>query len=133
MKKFLKGIFVYLSFLLTIGLITQSQNLVLAQTADGETPAVEDVCDGLSGRAYGLCNAYCEAMDCESADPQASDEACDKVLGNLMALTGEEPPCAIDPTPCGQRASCGGSCINSRGNVGICVSATGNCICFGEI
>ena len=22
------------------------------------------VCDDLSGKAYGLCNAYCEALDC---------------------------------------------------------------------
>ena len=29
------------------------------------------VCDGESGRAFGLCNAYCEAMDCDW-DPNAS-------------------------------------------------------------
>ena len=35
----------------------------LAQTADGETPAQEPVCDELNGALYGLCVAYCEAMD----------------------------------------------------------------------
>ena len=42
-----------------------------AQTADGLTPAVEDICTkwGLSGQVNGLCKAYCEAMDCDDASP----------------------------------------------------------------
>ena len=65
----------------------------VAQTPDGETPAVEDVCDGFEGAAYSLCNAYCEAMDCDSEEPQASDMACEKVLANFIKKTDEEPPC----------------------------------------
>ena len=67
------------------------------KTADGVTPAEETVCDGLPGREYGLCVAYCEAMDCESAAPHASEQACDSVFNNyLRASGGEEPPCAYD-------------------------------------
>ena len=40
----------------------------IAQTPDWMTPAVETICDNESGAAYGLCNAYCEAMDCELAN-----------------------------------------------------------------
>jgi hypothetical protein len=54
----------------------------LAQTADGETPAEEPVCDDLNGALYGLCVAYCEAMDCHLGDQFASDRACERVLTN---------------------------------------------------
>ena len=41
-------------------------SLVFAQTPDGETPAVEVICDELQDATpglYGLCVAYCEATD----------------------------------------------------------------------
>ncbi len=65
----------------------------LAQTADGSTPAVETVCDSQVGAAFGLCNAYCEAMDCDSLDPQASEAACASVYGRFENITGMAPPC----------------------------------------
>ena len=58
-------------------------------TADGLTPAVEDICTkwGFTGKVNGLCNAYCEAMDCDSAEPRASLKACtqmyEKIVGSL--------------------------------------------------
>ena len=74
-----------------------------AQTPDGETPAVEDVCAlaGLAGALKGLCNAYCEAMDCDSNDPRASARACERVRGNFVeASGGQEPPCVEVSCPC---------------------------------
>ena len=66
----------------------------LAQTADGMTPAEEQVCDDLNGALYGLCVAYCEAMDCHLGDQFASDRACERVLTNYMSHSdGEMPPC----------------------------------------
>ncbi len=51
------------------------------------------VCEGETGRAFGLCNAYCEAMDCDW-DPNASEKACARVKSNYQRLTGEEElPC----------------------------------------
>ena len=51
------------------------------------------VCDDLSGKAYGLCNAYCEALDCDW-DPNASERACESLRSNYSSLTGEsEFPC----------------------------------------
>lgn len=71
----------------------------LAQTPDGMTPAEETVCDGFSGASFGLCNAYCEAMDCDSADPKASGRACERVLANFQKHAGEDAaPCG--PCPC---------------------------------
>ncbi len=78
----------------------------IAQTADGQTPAEETVCDELSGAAFGLCNAYCEAMDCEllddgdeSTSPNASEKACLRVKNNFIKITGLAVlPCdACDP------------------------------------
>ena len=76
-----------------------------AQTADGQTPAVEDVCEGESGAAFGLCNAYCEAMDCdfgfeEDPKPHASEKACLQVKYNYMKLSGKaELPCEPELCP----------------------------------
>ena len=69
-----------------------------AQTADGQTPAEEHVCDGNTGALWGLCVAYCEAMDCDYAFPHASDTACDHVLANyLKKSNGVLPPCEATP------------------------------------
>jgi hypothetical protein len=55
--------------------------------------STESVCDGEQGAGYGLCNAFCDAMDCDSEDPQASATACDKVKSKYQQITGNEPPC----------------------------------------
>jgi hypothetical protein len=75
--------------LLLLGLSIGSQ----AQAPDGLTPAVEDICTkwGFSGNVNGLCNAYCEAMDCDSANPQASDRACDRVFDKIIVALGDTP------------------------------------------
>jgi hypothetical protein len=72
----------------------------LAQTPDGETPAEETVCDSENGAAFGLCNAYCEAMDCDSDDPQASETACTKVRSKFMNIAGHDLPCEAPPATC---------------------------------
>ncbi len=88
MKKTLNGVlFCLVSVFLLCGTVA------FAQTPDGETPSVETVCDGQVGAAFGLCNAYCEAMDCDSGEPQASEKACSRVLDKFEQLTGGLPPC----------------------------------------
>ena len=79
--------------LIVFGLVFSFGVMSKAQTPDDMTPAEEDVCDVLEGAAYGLCNAYCEAMDCDSEEAQASDEACGKVLGNYETKTDVRMPC----------------------------------------
>ncbi len=78
--------------------------LVDAQgTPDDETPAQETICDlykPIKGRLFGICNAYCEAMDCDSAAPKVVDSACFSV-GHLLANTAADAfmldPEDIDP------------------------------------
>lgn len=89
----------FLTILLALGVCMSFAGVALAQTPDGETPAEETVCDDESGAAFGLCNAYCEAMDCESDDPQASANACTRVGDKFEQITGRIPPCEIS-CPC---------------------------------
>src|SRR6188472_1486691 len=56
---------------LAFALLLISTGAASAKTPDGVPPSLETVCDAETGAAYGLCTAYCEAMDCESADPRA--------------------------------------------------------------
>ena len=63
-------------------------------TPDGLPPPMEHICDGESGAAYGLCNAYCQAMDCDSDAPSASANACQKVADKFTQFTGRPVPCS---------------------------------------
>jgi len=85
---------------LFLALLLLCTGAALAQTPDGETPSEETVCDGESGAAYGLCNAYCEAMDCDSDDAQASETACTKVRDKFTNITGRDLPCEAPPVIC---------------------------------
>ncbi len=69
-----------------------------AKGPDGVTPAEEYVCDGLAGKAYGICNAYCEAKDCDNPNHKASDNACEELYQKYQVLTGGSPPCYIPVT-----------------------------------
>ncbi|MGD2063691.1 MAG: hypothetical protein PVF51_08940 [Nitrospirota bacterium] len=60
----------------------------------------EDVCASETGAAYGLCTAYCEAMDCDGVEPNANETACGKVYDNFVDRTGYAPPCAVPPVIC---------------------------------
>ena len=74
---------------------------VFANTPDGSTPSEESECDGIEGKAKGLCIAYCEAMDCD-ADPNATQKACDTLGAKLTAAHGSIP-CVDEATllcPC---------------------------------
>lgn len=70
-----------------------------AKTPDGQPPSVETVCDNETGAAFGLCNAYCEAMDCDSPNHHASDQACASVRRNFEKKTGRPIPCEVT-CPC---------------------------------
>lgn len=77
---------------------------VFAQTPDGMTPSEETVCDFLHDPAYtpglfGLCNAYCEAQDCDLYG--ALPQSCQRLLANYYRkATGPDDP----DIPC--EASC---------------------------
>ena len=87
----------FLAGVIAMALIFAVQGQPRAQTPDGETPAVEAVCDNLQGKAFGLCNAFCEALDCD--DPASADfggAACDRLLDRYFSLTGDTLPICID-------------------------------------
>ena len=79
--------------LLVVGLA----GYAMAQTPDGVTPAVETECDGLTGVVFGLCNAYCEAQDCDVQEPER--KSCERLRDNFERKTGSRFfPC--DPLIC---------------------------------
>ena len=83
-------------------------SLAYGETADGMTPAQESICDkaGYTGALWGLCNAYCEAMDCDNKVVNAADAACDKVLDNFLAKSdGKLPICVKYSKPCKQKCA----------------------------
>ncbi len=60
------------------------------------------VCDGLEDNAWGLCNSYCYAMDCEGDNRNMSGRACAQVADNFMRATGmDKMPCYTAPSPTG--------------------------------
>ena len=67
--------------------------LVASIFLSGRAVAEESVCDGYERSAYGLCTAYCEAMDCDSEAYNASEKACDVIYLRFEKSTGEPPPC----------------------------------------
>ncbi len=63
--------------------------------AYAETP--KDLCGGYQDNAWGLCNAYCYAMDCEG-NRNESGRACTQVALNFsLATGGHTMPCATQP------------------------------------
>jgi len=65
-------------------LVTLQPGAVSAKTPDGIPPSQETVCSGLTGAAFGLCNAYCEAQDCD-VHPRPS---CERLRRNFARITG---------------------------------------------
>jgi hypothetical protein len=94
-----------------------------AKTPDGQTPSEETICDGQIGAAYGLCNAYCEAMDCESPAPHASPTACTRVLNNFLKHTGQMPPCAAT-CPCPEELPLFAAFVDGTQPIQSCIAAT---------
>lgn len=57
-------------------------------------------CDAadLSPRARGICNAYCEALDCDGAAPRGEARACEQLAHRFAAVRGgDAPPCEGPP------------------------------------
>jgi len=81
---------------LSVAILLSLAGAASAQTADGQTPSSESICDNFSGRAQGLCSAYCEAMDCDSDLPHATPEACERVALQFQGAAGGALPLCVD-------------------------------------
>jgi len=107
----MKNLMYSLALLLASPLLVGQSSV--ASTLDGSTPAMETICDlpGIVGKAKGLCNAYCEAQDCDllSNDPAASPSnreltSCAKIgarYADAATDLGISPtlPCEVPPLP----------------------------------
>jgi hypothetical protein len=90
-----------------------------AETPDGQTPSEETVCDSQSGAAYGLCTAYCEAMDCDSPFAEASPTACSRVRANYERITGQPLPCEAT-CPCVEAIPLFQAFVNGTAETSVC-------------
>jgi len=132
--------------LLCFCLLASFASFALAQTPDGDPPSVEVVCDAEVGAAFGLCNAYCEAMDCDCPTlenpecmPNANPTACGRVKGRYQQVTGNENlPCddVEPPAPvCGNgileagEACDDGNLADGDGCDSMCMIETAACPC----
>lgn len=102
------------SILVLTCVLWMTGGLCAAQTPDGSSPNSEGVCNGLqetAPRLYGLCLAYCEALDCELLSLGDGGEAiqCNRPadsrildLYNRHRRAGDPAmPCLpADPGPC---------------------------------
>ena len=105
-----------------MALLLTFSTAVQAQTPDGLTPAVETVCDVYEGALFGLCNAYCEAIDCGDPEVRAAERACSRIQANFFKHTrGELIPvdCEIvdvdDECPCFTEQSITDTIITTEG------------------
>lgn len=93
----------------------------LTKTPDQQTPSQETVCSGLSRSAFGICNAYCEAQDCDShPKPSAS---CEQLRVNFKRLTGRSVfPCDLPLCGGAEAPACNGRCPDDK----VCASGPEN-------
>ena len=80
-----------------------------AQTPDGETPAVETVCDVLIGATpglYGLCVAYCEAHDADILSPDGDPAELDVPNREILENYNRRKTASDPPMPCVQQETC---------------------------
>ena len=73
-----------IAFALTLSLRAPLAHAWGDGTPDTDPPAEEQVCNGLGGRLWGLCVAYCEAQDC----PGSEHPSCEVLRRKLSDLTG---------------------------------------------
>jgi hypothetical protein len=105
-------------FILCLGLL--AVGAASAKTPDGQPPSVETVCDNETGAAFGLCNAYCEAMDCDSPNPHASAQGCASVRANFERKTGRPMPCEV-VCPCTGLLPLFADIVNGTASVQQCI------------
>jgi len=89
-----------------LALVVALAGTAMTKTPDKQPPSTETSCNGLTGSARGLCNAYCQAQDCD-VHPRPS---CEVLRKNFKRATGSSTfPC--DRVACGQSApKCDGEC-----------------------
>jgi hypothetical protein len=82
-----------INLLLIITILLSYVVVSSAQTPDGVTPAEENVCDILlktNENVWGICNAFCEAKDCDSQ--KIFDKSCSQLLKNFVKNSSNKTP-----------------------------------------
>jgi hypothetical protein len=91
----------------SLALLLALAGRAITQTPDKQPPSQEASCDGLTGAAFGICNAYCEAQDCDvHARP-----SCERLRAKFLKATGHDRfPCDRRPCRAAESPACNGDC-----------------------
>jgi hypothetical protein len=99
-----------LVFLLVLTFTLGLGGVTMVQAVDNQTPANEGACDvllaGSTPGLYGLCVAYCEALDCHrqfDGNTACNNPPSPKILENYNRLKQEDDPimpCRREGCPC---------------------------------
>jgi hypothetical protein len=91
----------------SLALLLALAGRAITQTPDEQPPSQEAPCDGLTGAAFGICNAYCEAQDCDVHDRPS----CKRLRARFLKVTGEDRfPCDRRPCIDAEFPVCNGDC-----------------------
>lgn len=94
MKKFV--------LLATIFLALSVWGSAYGNIVDEQEIVEQAACDkaGYTGEKWGLCNIYCEILNCDSKIVYPADDACDKIKEIFNTkYGGNEPPCYYSYNP----------------------------------
>ena len=58
--------------------------------------SANDDCSVFQGAAFGLCNAWCEGMNCDDPNHSTADQACQQVLQNFRKISSVPWPVCSD-------------------------------------
>lgn len=101
------------TFILCVLVLLGVNSPAYAQTPDGMPPANERICDplksgGVTRSLYGLCVAYCEALDCDlqQVPPGNVTPQCKAPTSKILQRYNAHKSPTDPPMPCVQQQAC---------------------------
>ena len=114
------------TFILCVLVLLGVNSLAYAQTPDGMPPANERICDplksgGVTPSLYGLCVAYCEALDCDlqQVPPGNVTPQCKAPTSKILQRYNAHKTPTDPPMPCIQQQACPCWTAQEVGSIGL--------------
>ncbi len=92
--------------------IVESDPFVPIVESDPFVPVKPSDCVGLDCAAYGICDTYCEDLECDTKEGfEKNPEICEKVLSKYQEKTGfPGPPCDCNNVCFDEQVECKSEC-----------------------
>ncbi|MEM7008384.1 MAG: hypothetical protein AAF462_04545 [Thermodesulfobacteriota bacterium] len=80
--------------------------------SDDFVPVLPSECEGLNCKAYGICDTYCEDLECDTKEGfEKNPDICTKVLEKYQEKTGYPgPPCICTDVCFDEQVECKSEC-----------------------